>query len=336
MKNKYLSKNPMDWMLNKENPSIRYAVLKEILEEKKLDTDYQRLFSSAGIKTLLDSSEDGILGDRKNFDIYYRGTMWCFAEAVERGLDIRTETVKKTADYIIEKTEMTSGGFTFNWNPKTEIACRTGDMVKYLIKAGCRNEAVDNGIRWIVKNQRHDGGWLHCPISGIKDSIKLMFLKKPGKGLERENNINVKSCFYATASCLAALLEYSRESGLYSESIFNGAEFFLRQNIYLNRKNQPVKTRKQWNRDFRLLGYPVLSQYDLLYGLLLTAKAGRIDDPRTGQAFNLLMSKQNSDGTWNLENAQTGMLFGNKKLPLGKRDPWVTLNVLRLLKFVDT
>ncbi len=335
MKSKYLTKDPLDWMLNQDNPSIRYAVLKEILEEKKLDDEYRRIFSSAEIKALLDSSVDGILGDREKFDIFYHGTMWCFAEAVERGLDIRTGIVKKTADYIIEKSQLPSGGFTLNWNPQTELACRTGDMVRYLIKAGYRGETVDKGISWIIRNQRHDGGWLHCPISGFTDSFKLMLFKKPGKGLERENNRNVKSCFYATASCLSALLEYGREKKDYSENIINGTEFFLRQKIYLDRNNRPVKTRKYWNRDFRLLGYPVMAQYDVLYGLLITARAGMMGDPRSGKAFNLLMSKQNSDGTWNLENAQTGMLFGNGKAPTGEKNPWVTLNVLRMLKYAE-
>lgn len=335
MKSKYLTKDPIEWMLNRDNPSVRYAVLKEILGEKKLDNEYYDLFSSGEIKTLLDSSGDGILGDRKKFDIYYLGTMWCFAEAVERGLDVRTEKVKKTADYIIEKSQLSSGGFTLNWNPKIEIACRTGDMVKYLLKAGYRDEAVDRGIKWIARNQRHDGGWLHCPLSGFSDIFKLMLLRKPGRGVERENDRNVKSCYYATASCLSALLEYGNKNEKYSGNIFHGTEFFLNRNIYLNRRNRPVKPKKYWNRDFRLIGYPVLSQFDILYGLLIIAKAGRIHDPRSGKAFNFVMSKQNSDGTWNLENAQTGMLFGNTKAPIGKRNPWVTLNALRLLKYTE-
>ncbi len=336
MNSKYLTGDPTEWMLSRDDPSVRYAVLKEIFGEKNLSDEYEQLLSSPMIRSLLGSSEDGILGDRKKFDIYYLGTMWYFAEAVERGLDTRTEIVNKTADFIIEKTQMPSGGFTLNWKPETEISCRTGDMVRYLIKAGYRGEAVDKGIGWILRNQRDDGGWLHCPISGFGDSFKLMLFKKPGNGLIREKNREVKSCFYATASCLNALLDYEGAHGRYSDSIRRGAEFFLRQNIYLNSKNRPVKSKKFWNRDFRLLGYPVLSQYDLLYGLLIIAKAGMIKDPRSGMAFNLLMSKQNSDGTWNLENAQTGMLFGSGKAPIGEKSGWVTLNVLRMLKFAGT
>ncbi len=336
MKSKYLTGDPTEWMLNRKDPSVRYAVLKEIFRETNLNGEYEQLLLSPEIRSLLDSSEDGILGDRKKFDIYYLGTMWCFAEAVERGLDIRTEIVRKTADFIIENFQMPSGGFTLNWKPNTEISCRTGDMVRYLIKAGYRGGAVDKGIEWIRRNQRDDGGWLHCPISGFGDSFKLMLLKSPGKGLMREKNHGVKSCFYATASCLNALLDYEGAHGRQSISIRRGAEFFLRQNVYLNRNKKPVKTKKFWNRDFRLLGYPVLSQYDLLYGLLIISKAGMIKDPRSGKAFNLLMSKQNSDGTWNLENAQTGMLFGSGKAPLGEKSRWVTLNVLRMLKFAGT
>ena len=65
----------------------------------------------------------------------------------------------------------------------------------------------------------------------------------------------------------------------------------------------------------------------------LVARAGYFKDSRTVDAFNLIMSKQNPDGSWNLENAQTGMLYGNnRKAPIGIKNKWVTLSVMRMLE----
>ena len=279
-----------------------------------------------------------MLGDRKNYDLFYKGSVWCFAEAVERGLDRRTPHVSTTAEFILSSCQTSSGGFSLNWNPPIALACRTGDMVRYLIRAGYCDERVSKGIEWIVRNQRADGGWLHCPLAGICDQLRLVLFKKPGSGLRREKDPDVTSCFYATIACSTALVEHRDcvGTGSHHDSIRKAAEFFLKRSLFKNSNNEPIETRTSWNRDFRLLGYPVLSQYDILYGLLFIARAGYFNDGRTGEAFNIVMSKQNNDGTWNMENARTGMMKNDDlKNREGVRSKWVTLQVLRLLSYAE-
>lgn len=335
MINKYLTVNPIHWLLEKSDPSIRYLTLRDIIQDNT-ENEYDNLLNSVRIKRLLKTEKNQILGYQNKFDTYYKGAMWCFAEAVERGLDRRTDAVDRTAQYIYERCQMPSGGFTLSWKPETEVACSTGDIIKYLILAGYDDQRVEKGINWIINNQRHDGGWLHCPLSGVCDILKLMLFNRAGTGLKREKDNTVKSCFYATIACSMALVNYQRTRNPYGEAIKKAAEFFLRQRLYINSKKKPIKPKKFWNKDFRLVGYPILSQYDILYGLNFIAKAGFFNDSRTGMAFNIIMSKQNNDGTWNLENAQTGMMYGNdRKAPIGEKNKWVTLNVLRMLKHAE-
>jgi hypothetical protein len=91
---------------------------------------------------------------------------------------------------------------------------------------------------------------------------------------------------------------------------------------------------KGQSADLSSLGYPVMSQYDILYGLLVVARAGFLNDPRTGEAFNRLISKQNDDGTWGMENFSAGMLLRDKRKNKfhRRKSKWVTLNSLRLFK----
>lgn len=334
----YLNDNPVEWLLNNSEPSIKFHTRREILGEQTGNAEYSAILESPAIRRLI-TNNGTLLGNTDNFDLFYKGSIWCFSEAVERGLDIRTPFIHNTAEFIISKCQTSSGGFALNWNPRVELACRTGDMIRYLIRAGYRDERISRGIDWIVKNQRVDGGWLHCPLAGICDQLKLVLLKKPGNGLRREMDPNVTSCFFATIACSMALVEFSQTFGsvLYNESIEKAVEFFLKRSFFKNTRNEPIVARSSWNRDFRLLGYPVLSQYDVLYGLLFVARAGHLNDRRTGEAFNLIMSKQNNDGTWNMENVQTGMIKEDiVKSPAGTKSKWVTLQVLRLLKYAVT
>ncbi len=333
--NKYLNANPVEWLMEDSDPCVSYLMRRDFYGNAK-EQHYMKALESPEVQSLI-ARNGTVLGHTGNFDIFYTGSMWCFAEAVERGMEIRTPFVRNTAEFLLDAAQTPSGGFSLNWKPHVAVACRTGDMLKALLRSGLLDESVHKGIGWIVAHQRHDGGWLHCPVSGICDQMRLLFLNKPGNGINRESDTSVKSCFYATASCAMALLEYRdrTDSAMYHPQIMAAAEFFLRRSLYKNRNSEPIHPRKSWNRDFRMIGYPVMSQYDILYGLLIIARAGKISDGRTGDAFNIVISKQNQDGTWNLENHGTGMMEGNRKdRGLFLKNKWITLQVLRLLRYI--
>ncbi len=332
---KYCNADPLPWLMEKQDDPACFITKRDILREKFSDREYDELAKLPVLQKILGNSSNSVLRDSSQYDIFYTGTLWNFAVSVEYGLDTRTSEIQKTAEFLCKKSQNRDGGFTFNWKPNIPVACRTGDTVRYLIRSGYRGQNVRKGIEWIVKNQRHDGGWLHCPLAGICDYGRFILLNKPGKGLRRENDTTVPSCIAATIACSYALIEYRDRYELYDHDRFieKGAQFILSYNIE-NRRSMTLSCMATDNRDFTLLGYPILSQYDIVYGLLFLARSGYYTDLRTSSGFNLVISKQNPNGTWNLENAQTGMMYREmKKPPVGRMNKWVTLNVLRLLSF---
>jgi len=316
----FLHNNSTPWLLEPDNPSVRYLALRDILG--KVDkNNYAAVLSDPAIKAIPGLVREEILGDMIHFDMAGRGSMWFFATAVEMGLDRRTPSVEKTAAYLTKTCQTGTGGFSLNWNPKTALSCRTGDMVSALIRAGFSDNPVRKGIDWITNSQRPDGGWLHCPQEDLGDSLNLLFFRKAGKGLRREQNLEVPSCAHATCSCMRALLDWPEKTPVVTTAISRAVGFFLGKTLFLEKKS------------YRRYGYPVFSHYDILQGLLLVARAGMITDRRTGEAFNAFMACQNQNGTWNLESDRYVMGHGTA-WKMGKPNKWVTLNALRLLSYV--
>ncbi len=335
---KYLNRNSLPWLLEKQDRSVYYVTSRDILNEETTDDKYKFLLEDSTIQQILDNSQERIIGDSDNFDIFYSGSLWYFAVAVEYGLDSRTEEIRETAEFLCTNSITDGGGFSFNWKPRTAVACRTGDMVRYLIRSGYHGDSVPSGIQWILRHQRHDGGWLHCPLQGVCDYTRFLLFNKPGGGLKREHDRSIPSCLIATTACSYALVEYRdrfRDNGC-NQAIEDASRFILRYE-YDQSEKKTMNCTTSANTDFKLLGYPILSQFDILYGLIYLARSGFYSDVRTGTLFNLIISKQNGNGTWNLENSHTGMLFGDeKKPPLGRMNKWVTLNVFRLLTSTKT
>ncbi|HNX24407.1 MAG TPA: hypothetical protein PKG60_10190 [Spirochaetota bacterium] len=324
MLSKYITMDPVPWLTDGENPAVCYLVKKEIIKGSDHEEIYNELISSNLTDYFRINYSNGILGDFKHLDLYYHGSVWFFLSAVESGYKCSSDFISSTADHLCSKTQLDSGGFKFNYKSSDAVGCRSGNMVYSLLKSGISDSRTDHGIQWIIKKQRKDGGWLHCPVAGFCDVMKLVFLNKPGNGLKHENDDNIPSCPVASYSCLKALVEFN--SKLHNDSISNGADFFLKNNFFVASKRKLFCGNRV---NFEKLGYPVMSQYDYLSGMVLLSEIKKHDYSKTGTLFNTIIKKQNHDGSWNSENKLQGMI---KEKNLKSR--WVTLNALRLINLV--
>jgi len=320
-RNIYLKKDPIQWILDESHHHIRYKAIID-LYSIKAESEYRAMINSPFIQQyVLSNLEKSI--KRNNFDLLYKGSVWFFALGAYFSIDNRTNLMHRAAKYLCDNLQGDDGGFTMQWNPPLSVACRTGDMVYSLIKSQCCNDSIVKGLEWIKKNQRHDGGWLHCPLEDSGDMIKLALFNKTGKGHRREQDIKVTSCIYATASCLKALIA-AEDRG--AETMM-GMEFFLNRSLYKTR----INPRKTWNRGFLLTGLPLLSQYDALMGLEFAAESHNFNDHRVSEVFNHIMDMQKSDGTWNCEQFSSAMI---KKSIINKEESskLVTLRILQVLQ----
>jgi len=160
------------------------------------------------------------------------------------------------------------------------------------------------------------------------------------------------SSFNESLSTLWGLAEYSQATGdeHVDGSVERAAEFFLRHRLFRSCKTdeprQPETFHGKTRRSIHSvtdLHYPLYWHYDILQALTILHRAGKLGDPRTSDAIDLVESKRGEDGRWNPEGYYWNLKRKTRaKLAVsnvdtvnwGRNEPneFITLNALRVMK----
>ena len=96
--------------------------------------------------------------------------------------------------------------------------------------------------------------------------------------------------------------------------------------IYKRSHDLSKKSKPGWLR----LGFPLMYQTDILEILDILTRLG-VKDERMQDAMDIVVSKQDDQGRWILENTFNGRFITNIETK-GKPSKWITLNAIRVLK----
>jgi hypothetical protein len=343
----YVRGNTLEWLLEDNNPSVRYYALIELIDKKpdsKEVREAQSKIMTQGIvpKILKKQNPDGYWYDLFSFYLPKRkATLWQFYTLVDLATDVNDERIRKTCEYLLENSQhKASGAFSPNSYERLRkiskspspservlikhlgafsddlkggisavIPCLTGQMLYSLIRCGYLDDPrIQKGIDWIAKYQRFDDG-VHW------------FGSKPPRPwpYEREACWGKHTCHDGMVLALRALCEIpmTRRSEEVKRVIEQGSEHILKHHIYKRSHDLNQISKADWIK----LGYP--HSLDFLAVLLILAKLGCKDD-RIQDAIDLLISKQNKNGRWIAEKPG----YEQK----GEESKWITLNALSSLK----
>jgi len=318
-----------EWLLEIDNPSVRYLTLTSLLDKPDDDEEVREakkaIMEHGSVSEILAlQNEDGSWGLPEMFyRNKYAGTVWTLLILAEMGADKDDPRIIKTCEFILKHSqEPESGGFSCCESVKTGaglpsgvVPCLTGNMVYTLIKFGWLNdERLTKAIDWIVKYQRTDDGVENAPSGAPYEKYAMCWGKH--------------SCHMGVAKALKALAAIPPENR--SEAVNNKidemAEYFLTHHIYKKSHNLSEISRPGWLK----FGFPLMYQTDILELLEMFVFLG-IKDERLIDAVEIIKSKQLPDGTWKLENSNNGKMIiriENK----GKPSKWITLKALKVLK----
>ena len=324
-----LKEDPTDWLLEKDNPSVRYFTLTELLGKPETDPEVMEAkdeIMHIGVvpKILANQSDQGYWETPERFyTAKYKGTVWQLIILAELGADESDERIKKACEFILENSQdHESGGFSVWHSAKTGggrhsgvIPCLTGNMVWSLIKFGFLEDSrVERGISWVTKYQRFDDGIDHVPKGWPYDKATGCFSKH--------------SCHMGVVKALKALaaIPADKRSGDVKSTIEAAAEYLLIHHIHKRSHDLSRVSKPSWLK----FSFPLMYQTDALEILGILTTLGYSDE-RMQEAVDLVISKQDDYGRWSLERTFNGRFQINIEQK-GKPSKWITLNALKVLK----
>ncbi|MFA0834760.1 MAG: nitrogen fixation protein NifH [Methanobacterium formicicum] len=337
----YLNADPIPWLLEEDNPSVRYFTMLDILDKPQNDshvTCTREKIMEVGVvpKILAKQESGGYWGLPENFYLRgkYKGTSWQLIILAELEADPRDERIRNACEFILENSQdPESGAFSYISSKEVRgrksannlssnvggdhervLPCLTANMTWSLIRLGYGDdERVQKAIKWLIKYQRFDDEPGKAPDEWPYKRWKQCWGKR-----------TCHSIIIKTLKALAEIPPKSRTPEI-EDCIDKGAEHMLNHHIH-KRSQPPVKGSFKWLE----FGFPLMWNVDALEVLGLLTKLG-YQDERMNETLKIMISKQNSEGQWILENTFNGR-FQTSIERKGKPSKWITLNTLRVLK----
>ena len=324
-----LQSDPTDWLLEEEDPSVRYFTLKDILDRPEDDREVQRakraIMRTGTVPEILRLQRESAYIETypRFYTDKYKGLVWQLIVLAELGATA-DQQIKDQCEYILHNAQETRcGGFAMHASAKTgggraseDIPCLTGNMVWSLIHFGYLDDPrLQKGVGWITRTLRFDDGAEKAPQGPPYDRFEMCWGRH--------------TCHMGVVKALKALgaIPVERRTGEVNDTIGAAAEFLLAHHIHkrshdLNRVSKPG-----WLR----FSFPLMYQTDVLEILDILTGLG-IEDSRMDEAVDIVLSKQDKMGRWKTENTKNS---DRLLLPLGQKgepSKWLTLRALRVLK----
>jgi hypothetical protein len=106
-----LKENATRWLLERENPSVRYFTLTEFLGEPESDREVREakneIMKVGAVPSILtrQSSEGWLVAPHRFYTAKYKGTVWQLIILAELGADAKDERVKKACEFVLANSQ---------------------------------------------------------------------------------------------------------------------------------------------------------------------------------------------------------------------------------------
>jgi len=318
-----LKNSVIDWLLEENQPSVRYLALTELLGLSEKDAEVkstkENIATIGWAKDILEKQNPSgyWIDEQSLYWPKYVSTNWMLLILSDLGLTKEEPRIEKACQIWMKRFGKKDGGFDDAEESKTGHLCITGNTARALVKFGyVDHPKVRRAFEWFVRKQSNLGGW-SCWNFGKRSSGRNLDSWEP----------------------LSAFAVYPRRKWTRSMKIAveKGAEFFLERELHKQGDRY-----EPWYR----FHYPVHYYYDILVGLDSLTALGYSGDKRLGYAISLLKKKRRADGRWKLDavnpDAESPQAKWNKDHPkqasvpfalekLGKPSKMITLNALKVL-----
>ncbi len=326
-----LNEDPLPWLLEPDNPSVRWSALTDLLDRPADDPQVEQakaaINNSPPVKAILDAMHpDGYwMKPGPGYGHKYRGTVWQVIFLDQLGADGSDPRIRAACEYVLNHSQAPNGGFGASGNVKAQhppnssvIHCLNGNLLRALLDFGFGDdERVARAIDWQARSITGDA------FTGYYKSATT------GPGFACAANYG-KPCAWGAIKALRALARVppNLRTPQVNKAIRVGVRFLLSRDP--SRANYPAGDGRISSSWFKL-GFPSGYVADVLQNLEILAELGYGRDKNLRPAMEWLLSKQDAHGRWKNQYSYSGKLWADVE-PQGSVSKWVTLRACRVLK----
>ena len=295
-----------DWLLDSD-PAIRWQVMRDLTDAPADEVAAERAKVATegwGAQILAAQPPDGVWGGGAYFP-EWTSTTPTLQLLREFGLDPGSAEARRALELVRTNARWEHEGERY-FDGEVE-PCINGQAVAIGAYFG---QDVRGIVERLLTEQMEDGGW-NC---------------------EQERG-STRGSFETTINVLEGLLEYERATGASSDvsaARVRGQEYLLERRL-LRRLTTGELAQPRWLH----FEFPTGWHYHPLRALDHMRKAGVAPDERMAEAIDIVASKRDADGRWELEYAFHDELVVDLGETVGQPSRWITLQAMRVLRWAD-
>jgi len=307
-----------NWLLEEDNPSVRYFTLRHLLnrpeDDPKVQAAQRAIMDSEPVKKILAAQDpEGFwVKARPGYSPKYQSTAWQILFLAELGVDGGNEQIRRGCDYWLgQQAQSKHGGFTHL------IYCLNGNMIWALTALGNGgDERLSRAVDWLT-------GMITGELPHTGSYSWPGFVCGPNDKLP---------CAWGAVKALRALtnLPPSLQSPKVKKAAEATVEFLFSRD--LAKADYPVY--KRVSGEWFKFGFPLSYTSDVLEAAFVLCEAGHGNDSRLRNAVDLIISMRQPDGRWLMKHSLNGKMWADIEVK-GKPSKWITLRALRVLKAAE-
>lgn len=300
-------KKIIDWLLEGD-VSIQYQVHRDLLDSERKGLQSKIASEGFGAQFLSKRKENGHWG-KAFYQPKWISSHYTLLDLRNLCIEPNNPLIQDSIEIILKNEKANDGGISpFGPNGLSDL-CVNGMFLNYASYFKANEQDLKPVVDCILTQIMPDGGF-NCRSNRFK---------------------TVHSSLHTTLSVLEGLSEYQINGYTYrldevKSTISSAKEFILIHQLFIS-----DRTGKIINKDFLKLSYPRRWRYDILSALDYFQYSKTSWNDRMQPAIDVLLKKQNKNGTWNVQAKHPGQThFDMEKA--GQPSRWNTLRVLRVFK----
>lgn len=300
----------VSWLLEDDNPSVKYFTRKDILGEKlsknEVDALNKEILASEPVKSILElqNSQGWWYEDNFTFNPLYKNTFWQLYFLSQLGINKSNKDVDKAVHLIVKHMQNDKGSFPSAGRYTGNLPCMQGITLETLLRLGYTNE-----------------DFMKKAINFLAD-----FVFRTDYRCKYRQNFK---CPWGTVKILKAfnlILPDKRDETVTSASN-RAIKFLLSHNIV----EAKYPRKKPKSNHWFLFGFPRGCQSDILELTSALVDAGcNKNVSNIKAALKYISAKRQKDGTWKMEFTLNGRMLADIEKK-NKSSKWITFFALKTL-----